>query len=175
MLWQQCAIQITHAIQYVVEFAKRISGFMELCQNDQILLLKSGELTGLIMMCQGYFYVYVAQGQKHPVSKSASNSSQSVPAVVPGCLEVVLVRMCRAFNPLNNTVLFEGKYGGMQMFKALGKTLQTLHFFLVWTRQKANRNFTCELFISPYMTGISVLKISFFFLSALLCPLLFPF
>ena len=45
MLWQQCAIQITHAIQYVVEFAKRISGFMELCQNDQILLLKSGELT----------------------------------------------------------------------------------------------------------------------------------
>lgn len=42
-LWQQCAIQITHAIQYVVEFAKRITGFMELCQNDQILLLKSGE------------------------------------------------------------------------------------------------------------------------------------
>lgn len=42
-LWQQCAIQITHAIQYVVEFAKRITGFMELCQNDQILLLKSGK------------------------------------------------------------------------------------------------------------------------------------
>uniref|UniRef100_A0A452R8L4 RAR related orphan receptor B n=1 Tax=Ursus americanus TaxID=9643 RepID=A0A452R8L4_URSAM len=41
-LWQQCAIQVTHAIQYVVEFAKRITGFMELCQNDQILLLKSG-------------------------------------------------------------------------------------------------------------------------------------
>uniref|UniRef100_A0A8C1MPG1 RAR-related orphan receptor B n=1 Tax=Cyprinus carpio TaxID=7962 RepID=A0A8C1MPG1_CYPCA len=36
------------------------------------------------------------------------------------CLEVVLVRMCRAFNPLNNTVLFEGKYGGMQIFKTLG-------------------------------------------------------
>lgn len=48
MLWQQCAIQITHAIQYVVEFAKRISGFMELCQNDQILLLKSGELSKLM-------------------------------------------------------------------------------------------------------------------------------
>ncbi|KTF84155.1 hypothetical protein cypCar_00031664, partial [Cyprinus carpio] len=78
VLWQQCAMQITHAIQYVVEFAKRITGFMELCQNDQILLLKSG------------------------------------------CLEVVLVRMCRAFNPLNNTVLFEGKYGGMQIFKTLG-------------------------------------------------------
>lgn len=57
MLWQQCAIQITHAIQYVVEFAKRISGFMELCQNDQILLLKSGELTGLMMMIQGFIFV----------------------------------------------------------------------------------------------------------------------
>lgn len=33
------------------------------------------------------------------------------------------MRMCRAFNPLNNTVLFEGKYGGMQMFKALGKAI----------------------------------------------------
>ncbi|KAJ6669580.1 hypothetical protein lerEdw1_000129, partial [Lerista edwardsae] len=47
-LWQQCAIQITHAIQYVVEFAKRITGFMELCQNDQILLLKSGEWRSVI-------------------------------------------------------------------------------------------------------------------------------
>uniref|UniRef100_A0A3P8WCP1 RAR-related orphan receptor B n=1 Tax=Cynoglossus semilaevis TaxID=244447 RepID=A0A3P8WCP1_CYNSE len=75
VLWQQCAIQITHAIQHVVEFAKRISGFMEL------------------------FWFWL---------------------ILPGCLEVVLVRMCRAFNPLNNTVLFEGKYGGMQMFKALG-------------------------------------------------------
>lgn len=59
MLWQQCAIQITHAIQYVVEFAKRISGFMELCQNDQILLLKSGELTGRIMVCHGYIYAFL--------------------------------------------------------------------------------------------------------------------
>ncbi|XP_043909909.1 nuclear receptor ROR-beta-like [Protopterus annectens] len=78
VMWQECALQITNAIQYVVEFAKRIDGFMNLCQNDQIVLLKAG------------------------------------------CLEVLLVRMCRAFNPLNNTVFFEGKYGSMQMFKALG-------------------------------------------------------
>lgn len=45
-----------------------------------------------------------------------------------GCLEVVLVRMCRAFNPLNNTVLFEGKYGGIQIFKALG-TSDTVHAY----------------------------------------------
>lgn len=42
-MWQQCAIHITSAIQYVVEFAKRISGFMDLCQNDQIILLKAGQ------------------------------------------------------------------------------------------------------------------------------------
>lgn len=55
--------------------------------------------------------------------------SQSLSLALPGCLEVVLVRMCRAFNPLNNTVLFEGKYGGMQMFKALGET--SVDFLLV--------------------------------------------
>ncbi|XP_064493299.1 nuclear receptor ROR-beta-like isoform X3 [Pseudopipra pipra] len=77
-MWQQCSLQISNAIQYVVEFAKRIDGFMELCQNDQIILLKAG------------------------------------------CLEVLLIRMIRAFNPLNNTVLFEGKFGGMQVFKSLG-------------------------------------------------------
>ncbi|XP_042335881.1 nuclear receptor ROR-beta-like [Sceloporus undulatus] len=77
-MWQECAIQISNAIQYVVEFAKRIDGFMELSQNDQIILLKAG------------------------------------------CLEVLLIRMIRTFNPLNNMMLFAGKYGGMQMFKALG-------------------------------------------------------
>lgn len=41
-VWQQCAHHITNAIQYVVEFAKRITGFMDLCQNDQIILLKAG-------------------------------------------------------------------------------------------------------------------------------------
>lgn len=45
---------------------------------------------------------------------------------VSGCLEVLLIRMIRAFNPLNNTVLFEGKFGGMQMFKSLGKSLSGL-------------------------------------------------
>ncbi|KAE8631601.1 hypothetical protein XENTR_v10001247 [Xenopus tropicalis] len=78
MMWQLCAIHVSNAIQYVVEFAKRLDGFMELCQNDQIVLLKAG------------------------------------------CLEVLLIRMTRAFNPSNNTVLFEGKFGGIQMFRSLG-------------------------------------------------------
>ncbi|TRY81660.1 hypothetical protein DNTS_025983 [Danionella cerebrum] len=77
-MWQQCAHHITNAIQYVVEFAKRISGFMELCQNDQIILLKAG------------------------------------------CLEVLLIRMCRAYNSSNNTMFFDGKFASPQLFKALG-------------------------------------------------------
>uniref|UniRef100_A0A8C6MD60 RAR-related orphan receptor C a n=1 Tax=Nothobranchius furzeri TaxID=105023 RepID=A0A8C6MD60_NOTFU len=78
VMWQQCAFHITNAIQYVVEFAKRISGFMDLCQNDQIILLKAG------------------------------------------CMDVLLIRMCRAYNPINNTLLFDGKFATPQLFKALG-------------------------------------------------------
>ncbi|KAF6726370.1 Nuclear receptor ROR-beta [Oryzias melastigma] len=78
MMWQKCAVQITNAIQYIVEFAKRISGFMDLCQNDQIILLKAG------------------------------------------CMDVLLIRMCRAYNPINNTLFFDGKFASAQLFKALG-------------------------------------------------------
>lgn len=51
VMWQQCAIHITNAIQYVVEFAKRISGFMDLCQNDQIILLKAGQCMTQCIYC----------------------------------------------------------------------------------------------------------------------------
>ncbi|NXT45632.1 RORG protein, partial [Pluvianellus socialis] len=77
-MWQRCAGRITEAIQHVVEFAKRLRGFMDLCQNDQIVLLKAG------------------------------------------AMEVVLVRMCRAFNSDNRTVFFEGKYAGAELFRSLG-------------------------------------------------------
>ncbi|XP_030580403.1 nuclear receptor ROR-alpha A-like isoform X2 [Archocentrus centrarchus] len=53
VMWQLCAVKITEAIQYVVEFAKRIDGFMDLCQNDQIVLLKAGSLeVVLLRMCR---------------------------------------------------------------------------------------------------------------------------
>lgn len=54
-MWQQCAHHITNAIQYVVEFAKRIAGFMDLCQNDQIILLKAGRCASdvLLFFCRG--------------------------------------------------------------------------------------------------------------------------
>lgn len=43
-----------------------------------------------------------------------------IPVAVAGAMEVVLVRMCRAFNPDNRTVFFEGKYAGAELFRSLG-------------------------------------------------------
>lgn len=38
-----------------------------------------------------------------------------------GCLEVLLIRMCQAFNSSNNTIFFNGKFASAQFFKALGE------------------------------------------------------
>ncbi|KAM3873079.1 nuclear receptor ROR-alpha B [Diretmus argenteus] len=76
-MWQHCAIRLTDAVQYVVEFAKHIPGFRMLSQNDQIALLKTGSM------------------------------------------EVVLVRMSRFFNTENNTVFFDGKFAGTEVFRSL--------------------------------------------------------
>ncbi|KAM8825720.1 nuclear receptor ROR-alpha A isoform 1-T1 [Synchiropus picturatus] len=76
-MWQHCAVRLTEAVQYVVEFAKHIPGFRLLSQNDQIALLKSGSM------------------------------------------EVVLIRMSRFFNKENNTVFFDGKFAGTEVFKSL--------------------------------------------------------
>ncbi|XP_074539477.1 nuclear receptor ROR-alpha A [Halichoeres trimaculatus] len=76
-MWQHCAIRLTDAVQFVVEFAKHIPGFRMLSQNDQIALLKTGSM------------------------------------------EVVLVRMSRSFNTENNTVFFDGKFAGTEVFKSL--------------------------------------------------------
>ncbi|KAK3594375.1 hypothetical protein CHS0354_032884 [Potamilus streckersoni] len=42
LMWQCFANYITPAIQSVVEFAKRIPGFSDLSQDDQLILIKSG-------------------------------------------------------------------------------------------------------------------------------------
>ncbi|XP_068855678.1 nuclear receptor ROR-gamma-like [Aphelocoma coerulescens] len=77
-MWQRCARRVTEAIESVVEFAKRLRGFLELSQHDQIVLLKAG------------------------------------------AMEVVLVRMCRAFDAATRSVLFEGKLAGPELFRSLG-------------------------------------------------------
>lgn len=39
----ECADRLTTMIQNIIEFAKMIPGFMRLSQDDQIVLLKTGE------------------------------------------------------------------------------------------------------------------------------------
>ncbi|KAB1260921.1 Nuclear receptor ROR-gamma [Camelus dromedarius] len=112
-MWERCAHRLTEAIQYVVEFAKRLSGFMELCQNDQIVLLKAG--------AQGERAGLGATGDRWTETDSRLHLTLCLHSPhSPGAMEVVLVRMCRAYNADNHTVFFEGKYGGVELFRALG-------------------------------------------------------
>lgn len=42
VMWQHFAMFVTPSIQRVVEFAKRVPGFTELSQDDQLILIKAG-------------------------------------------------------------------------------------------------------------------------------------
>lgn len=59
-----------------------------------------------------------------PVSPSSSLPLHlcGIFMISSGCLDVLLIRMCRAYNPINNTVLFDGKFASAQTFKALGES-----------------------------------------------------
>lgn len=41
-MWQQYASRITPGVQRVVEFAKRVPGFCDFSQDDQLILIKLG-------------------------------------------------------------------------------------------------------------------------------------
>ncbi|CAG5114455.1 unnamed protein product [Candidula unifasciata] len=52
-LWVEIADKITLAVQQIIEFAKMIPGFMELSQDDQIMLLKAGSFElALMQLCR---------------------------------------------------------------------------------------------------------------------------
>ncbi|VDI83019.1 nuclear receptor subfamily 1 group F member 4 [Mytilus galloprovincialis] len=54
-LWMEVAEKITIAVQQIIEFAKMIPGFMDLSQDDQIMLLKAGSFElALIRCCRVY-------------------------------------------------------------------------------------------------------------------------
>ena len=54
-LWMEVAEKITIAVQQIIEFAKMIPGFMDLSQDDQIMLLKAGSFElALIRSCRVY-------------------------------------------------------------------------------------------------------------------------
>ena len=42
-LWLEVAEKVTMTVQQIIEFAKMIPGFMNLLQDDQIMLLKGGK------------------------------------------------------------------------------------------------------------------------------------
>ncbi|XP_059177986.1 probable nuclear hormone receptor HR3 [Physella acuta] len=52
-LWVEIAEKITLAVQQIIEFAKMIPGFMDLSQDDQIMLLKAGSFElALMQLCR---------------------------------------------------------------------------------------------------------------------------
>lgn len=52
-----------------------------------------------------------------------------------GSMEVVLVRMSRFFNTENNTVFFDGKFAGAEVFKSLGEDFdKDQALFMKWTQ-----------------------------------------
>lgn len=55
-------------------------------------------------------------------------NSQTYVVSVLGSLEVVFIRMCRAFDSQNNTVYFDGKYASPEVFKSLGKETSSVVF-----------------------------------------------
>lgn len=115
-MWQHCAIRLTDAVQYVVEFAKHIPGFRMLSQNDQIALLKTGEFA-----CHLQAGTFIPNLKMHLSSLFLSfNWSHVSLSLHSGSMEVVLVRMSRFFNTESNTVFFDGKFAGAELFKSLG-------------------------------------------------------
>jgi len=46
-LWIETAQKLTDEVQLIIEFAKFVPGFINLPQDDQIMLLKGGEYTDL--------------------------------------------------------------------------------------------------------------------------------
>lgn len=54
-IWEEFSMSFTPAVKEVVEFAKRIPGFRDLSQHDQVNLLKAGTFeVGFVNLEYGY-------------------------------------------------------------------------------------------------------------------------
>ncbi len=60
------------------------------------------------------------------VLSSLPSSVRAFLSFLLGSMEVVLVRMSRMFNTENNTVFFDGKFAGTELFKSLGELKEYL-------------------------------------------------
>nr|XP_006635830.1 PREDICTED: nuclear receptor subfamily 1 group D member 2 isoform X1 [Lepisosteus oculatus] len=54
-IWEEFSMSFTPAVREVVEFAKRIPGFRDLCQHDQVSLLKAGTFEVLMVRFASLF------------------------------------------------------------------------------------------------------------------------
>ncbi|XP_072531494.1 nuclear receptor subfamily 1 group D member 2b [Salminus brasiliensis] len=71
-IWEEFSMSFTPAVREVVEFAKRIPGFRELSQHDQVSLLKAGTFEVLVVRFASLFdmkdrTVTFLSGQKYSV------------------------------------------------------------------------------------------------------------
>lgn len=54
-IWEEFSMSFTPAVREVVEFAKRIPGFRDLPEHDQVSLLKAGTFEVSVTTCVCYF------------------------------------------------------------------------------------------------------------------------
>lgn len=98
-----------------------------------ILLILLANRTLLCYTTETYSPIQLTLNAEHRKFKSprlffateVSNSQTYVVSVL-GSLEVVFIRMCRAFDSQNNTVYFDGKYASPEVFKSLGKEMSSV-------------------------------------------------
>uniref|UniRef100_A0A1A8G8L5 RAR-related orphan receptor C n=1 Tax=Nothobranchius korthausae TaxID=1143690 RepID=A0A1A8G8L5_9TELE len=62
---------------------------------------------------------YVVEFAKHIPGFRLLSQNDQIALLKTGSMEVVLVRMCRFFNTENNTVFFDGKFAGAEVFESL--------------------------------------------------------
>lgn len=79
-IWEEFSMSFTPAVREVVEFAKRIPGFRELSQHDQVNLLKAGTFEVLVVRFASLFdvrdrTVTFLSGQKYSVQALHSMGS----------------------------------------------------------------------------------------------------
>ncbi|MEQ2174096.1 hypothetical protein GOODEAATRI_004254, partial [Goodea atripinnis] len=107
-VWESFSQCFTPAVKEVVEFAKSIPGFQSLSQHDQVMLLKSGT-----------FQVRPSKQSPEPVLRFLS--VYSVADWVLFCPQVLMVRFCSLFEPIERTVTFlNGQTYSLTSLRALG-------------------------------------------------------
>lgn len=83
-----------------------------------------------------------------------------------GSLEVVFIRMCRAFDSQNNTVYFDGKYASPDVFKSLGEEISGCLVFKSGLQQKMGAGW--KILLNKMDTGYLETKIAGCYLTPVL-------